>query len=294
MINRTAPLLFYCVVALTLAGCEPDSHRELTGSLYFSAGSYLGRFDLGDGASSAAANLGEATIQHVSAIDEYHLLVATREVREGRTISRVVQLDTRSNQIVDLFSGTAAWFIPDGDFYVIDDGKRLLARGRRGQQYSDLVIAEQRNHSRIPVTIVDNQELLYSIDGERGIRLFNVRSGRDIALAELSRMCTLDGAVWVESRQMLLCRQTAETGAGRYIFASLSGDDQAGIDLPDEDGLVAIAEVPGQDALILTSLARGPLGGNIRYRVWLHDLRNGSNHRLADDQYLGSSVAWIE
>ena len=272
------------------------SHRDLTGSLYFPAGSYLGRFDLGDSASSAAANVGEATIQHVSAIDEHHLLVATREVREGRTISRVVQLDTRSNQIVDLFSGTAAWLIRDGDFYVIDDGQRLSARGRRGREYSDLVIAEHRAQSRIPVTIVDNQELLYMTgsDTDSGIRLFNVRTGRDIALTQLGQLCTLEGAVWLQSQRMLLCRRTAPAGEQAYVLTSLSGDEQVEIDLPAEDGLTAVAYLPGQDALILTSIARGPLGGNIRYRVWFHDLRDGSNHRLSDDQYLGDYVAWIE
>ena len=282
---------------LVAAACEQPSHRELSGSLYFAAGSYLGRFDLGDGASSAAANLGDASIQHVSAIDAHHLLVATKEIREGRTISRIVQLDTRSNQVVDLFSGNAAWFIPDGDFFVIDDGQRLLARGRRGQAYADLVIAGHRANARVPVTIVDNQELLYTDDTvpDAGIRLFNVRTGRDLALPELSRACTLDGAVWIESKQRLLCKRPAgPEERPRYVLASLSGAEQVDIDLPDLDGLFAVAYLRGQDAVILTSIARGPLGGNIQNRVWFHDLRNAGTFQLADDQYLGRYVAWAE
>ena len=63
---------------------------------------------------------------------------------------------------------------------------------------------------------------------------------------------------------------------------------------PDEDGLTAVAYLSGQDAVVLTSIARGPLGGNIRNRVWLHDFRIDKTYQLSDDQYLGNYVAWME
>ena len=218
-------------------------------------------------------------------------MIATRELREGQSISRIVQLDVRSNQIVDLFSGSAAWFVPEGKFYVIDDGRRLLARGRRGSVYSDLVIAEHRQGARMAVTLVDNQELLYAPATGSGIRLFNVRTGRDIGLDSLSSACVLNGAVWVESRRQLLCRAPQESD---YRLVSLAGEHISDLPLPDEERLEAVAYLAGQNAVILTSVGHGPLSGNIKNRVWMHDLATGETHRLADDQYLGNSVAWGE
>ncbi|MDX1508867.1 MAG: hypothetical protein R3358_11350, partial [Woeseiaceae bacterium] len=130
---------------------------------------------------------------------------------------------------------------------------------------------------------------------DAGIRLFNARTGRDVALPELSRVCELDGAVWIASQRRLLCRRVQGDGASQpYLLVSLSGAEQAAIDLPAEDGLYAVAYLHGQDAVILTSVASGPLGGNPRNRVWFHDLRNGNSYRMADDQYLGRYVAWAE
>ena len=290
----TRTLIILLLIAMN-SSCEKPQHRELQGFLYFPAGSYLGRFDVSDASSSAAANLGNVSIGHLSAIDSHRLLVSMRGTNNSQAFSRVVQIDTRTNQVVDLFSGTAAWFIPDGKFYVFDDGEQIIARGRRAGDVTDIIVAEHRRNHRIPVTLLDGGDLLYelSTNGQSEIRLFNVRDGNDFALDALSDICVLDGSVWISSKESLLCRQIGSGPAEpEYVIVSIDGEGTTGLNLPDARSLRAVAYLEGQDAVIFTAIEPGIIGGSPTNHVWFHDLRDGQSYQLSADQYLGDAVAW--
>lgn len=281
--------------AILLAACGERNKDELHGYLYFAAGSYLAKFDLSDGGSSVVANMGNVSIRHVAPFDRNRILVTIAGTHQGAPYSRVVRLDTQTNATFQLFSATAAWFIPDGEFFLYDDGRALRSRRWQSRSHTDVVLATHRMNLRLPVALLADQELLYEIeiDGEQQIVWFDMRVEHRIPLPELSAICRLDGAVWIASRSLLFCaRRGSEVAHPEYLLTSLEADETYSVALPDADFFRAVTYLHDQDVVILSSSDASLISGRPRQGVWAHNVATGQTVQLAEDQHIGESVAW--
>ena len=293
----TTRVLALLAMIVLVPGCEQERHRELQGYLYFAAGSYLGRFDLSDASSSAALNLGDVSIQQVGPIDARLILATLKGSIDRGPVPRIVQVDIDSHQVVDLFGGNAAWYVPDGKFFLIDDGRRITARGRRSDSVTDIVILEHGYNVRVPLVTTGGTDVLYERNDESGsmIHVVDVATGRDNPLPTLTEICTLDGAVWLSGEQQLLCRRR-DSGPAEPVYVSvpIDADDPAPFALPDARSLRALVYLAGQDAVLFTAIQPGFIGGAPKNQVWFSDLRDGTSHLLSADQFLGETVAWSD
>ena len=288
---RVAALL---VVAL-IASCDMFEHEALHGHLYFAAGSYVGQFDLSDGSSAPVVNLGDVTIDRVGAFIGNDLLLTMREYVNGRETSRILRFNLRRSVSSPLFSGMMAEYLPSSIAVIYDDGSRLLATHRK-KAYRDEVVIDVHGHNSMPAVVVlsDAEILFNSVNGDDVlIQRYNVDTNTSQALHDLSKVCVLNGAVWITESKQLLCRaydvSSQESG---YVFASLDGTVENTLHLDDDKDFRALSFLPDQRVIILTERSASWGGGQPRHAVWAYDMDTARIYRIAKDQYLGTSVVY--
>ena len=113
------------VVLGLIASCDASDQQAAHGHLYFAAGSYVGLFDLSDGGSAPVANLGDVTIDHISAYESSDLLLTMRDFANKREISRILRFNPRQNTSFPLFPGLQAEFLGPRDQEQENSHKRL-------------------------------------------------------------------------------------------------------------------------------------------------------------------------
>ncbi len=288
---RAAALL---IVGL-IASCDSSDHGALHGHLYFAAGSYVGQFDLSDGRSAPVVNLGDVTIDRVGAFIGNDLLLTLREYVNGRETSRILRFNLRRSVSSPLFTGMMAEYLPSSIAVIYDDGSRLLATHRK-KAYRDEVVIDVHGHNSMPAVVVlsDAEILFNSVNGDDVlIQRYNVDTNTSQALQDLSKVCVLNGAVWIAESKQLLCRPyAAASQMDGYVFVSLDGTIEKTLPLDRDTDFRALSFLPDQRVVIFTERSNTWGGGQPRHHVWAYDMDTARIYRLAKDQYLGDSVVY--
>jgi len=285
----------FCLVS-PLQSCEPQSHPEVHGHLYFASGNYIGEFDLEQGASTITANRGAVTIRNVSAFGEGRLLLAETATVENLEVPRISWVDLETGRAETLYSGVIARYLPGPGVLVWDDGKRLHASSRtRDPSYNAEVITHNPNQL---VTILDvrHDTVLFATGAptHRVIHSYNVSTKELVQRVALSNTCQLQAAVWISGRDQLACLARESSGNDvDYLLVDLDGNIHGRLNLPQGKQFKALTYIPDHHLLIITERWQTLLVGAERFAVWAYDMSTGLSHRLVKDQYLGTSAVYF-
>ena len=288
---RLTLLVFFGLIA----SCDVSEEQALHGHLYFAAGSYVGEFDLSDGSSAPVASLGDVTIDHVRAYEDNDLLLTLRDFVNERETSRILRYDPRENTSFPLFPGFTAEFLPVPRVVIYDDGGTLLATHRTKACRDEAVINAHGYNSKPSVVVISDTEILFNsiVDGEVLIQRYDVDEGRSYPLHDLSKVCRLDGAVWIADSGQILCKAQFDSSERlRYGFVSLNGTATIPLPLPEDNNFRALIYLPDQNLVIFSESSSSWGGGQQKYAVWVYDTNASSAYRLAKNQYLGQSVVY--
>jgi hypothetical protein len=275
---------------LLFSGCEPDETREYWGNLYFAAGSYLGQLDLRDGSVSVLANVGDASIREIDAFGDDQLLLTVLGPVNRKDTFRLMQFKLDTFGLVTLINGRHGRYLPVPEALVFDDGAHLRVRVYGGGPMEELTIIQHRFGARVHVMQTAATQFLYSVDRESAIYSFDVDTRESLELPELSKACQLDGALWIDARDALLCK--LEDASQSYRFFGLDGSARGALAIPDAGPYRAVAYLADQDALVLTQTWNTVVSDSVRYAIWIYDLASDHMVRLVEDQYLGPSVVY--
>lgn len=279
-----------------LAACDSPAPPEYQGSLFFGQGAYLMRFSLRDGSLSIEGHLGDTVIREIGALGPDHLLIAESASVNRRRVSRISWFDLQTGESADLYPGSHAVYLARPGVIVYDDGSVLYAVPQRPGSANHVI------HSYGQALVTRLMEvrpgvLLFELEesGHAAIRSWDAASGALAKHEGLAASCRLEGAVWIESRQRLLCRKRGEpVSEATYVLADLEGNTHGTLDFPTDGKFLALAYLPGQDSVVLQETWRGLIGGGDRHAVWMYHLGTGRSVRLARDVHLGGSVVPAE
>ncbi|MEJ2401751.1 MAG: hypothetical protein P8Y52_10210 [Xanthomonadales bacterium] len=294
---RLFSLILCFALAPLLVACGPSDERTFHGYLYYVQGPYLMRFSLRDDSLSMVTHLGNRTIREISPFGENRLLISETASVNRRNVARIAWLDLKTGQSESLYAGVRARFVADAGIIVYDDGGKLYAVALAGGSDADPVImAHARNRLSAMLTLADGRVLFETLDaGRPRIHAYNAGTGELSALEPLAALCRLDGAVWIDDLDRLLCRERDGDAAGaghEYVFADLDGRPFGRPALPDGEAFLALAYLEDQGVIVFRERREAAFGGQNEYVVWAHDVRTGENHRLAEDLNLGTSVVY--
>ena len=275
---------------LLLTGCEPDETREYWGNLYFAAGSYLGQLDLRDGSVSVLANVGDAYIREIDAFGDDQLLLTVFGPVNRKDTYRLMQFKLDTYVLATMLNGRHGRYLQVPEALLFDDGAHLRARVYGGGPMEELTIVRHRFGARVHVLQTTATQFLYSVDPDNTIYSYDVASRESRALPALSQVCQLDGALWVDVREALLCKR--EDASQSYSLVALDGAARGELAIPDAGPYRAMAYLADQEALVLTEAWNTVVSGSERYAIWIYDLASDRMVRLVDDQYLGSSAVY--
>ena len=297
MIHSNKPSFLQSAVALLAltAGCEQQSHPELRGHLFFGSGQYLGRLDLRDGSTSVEANLGDVSIRRVAAYGDENLLLTVFGIVNHKESFRLMQYEIATGQTGILFSGQNGLYLPAEEVLVYSEDLRLRAKVRSANGRTDVELARHEFSDRVQLLPVSDAVFLYSISNAGGEAIFahDARTRATTRLQNLSAVCGLDGAVWIDEQQQLLCRMTTSSGQFEgYSFFDLDGAPHGGLSLPAGKSFRIVAYLQDQDTLILTQPWQSFVGGSRKTAVWVYKLGSDDCYRLVKDQYLGETVVY--
>ena len=275
---------------LLLSGCEPDETREYWGNLYFGAGSYLGQLDLRDGSVAVLANLSDASIREIDEFGDDQLLLTVFGPVDHKDTFRLMQFKLDTYGLVTVINGRHGRYLPVPEALIFDDGAHLKARVYGGGPMEELTIIQHRFGSRVRILRVSDTQILYSIDPDNAIYSFDVDTRESFALPELSKECQLDGALWIDARNALLCKREGKSHT--YSLVGMDGAVRDALAIPDAGAYRAVAYLADQDALVLTEAWNTVVSDSVRYAIWIYDLASDRMVRLVGDQYLGPSVVY--
>lgn len=283
------------VVLGLIASCDVPDEQALHGHLFFAAGSYVGEFDLSDGSSAPVASLGDVTIDHLGIYEGNDLLLTMRDFANDREVSRILRYDPRDNTSFPMFPGLGAAFLPGERVVIYDDGSSLIATHRHKAFRDETVINVHGFNSRPTIIAISDTEIIYNsvVDGEVLIQRYDAVDDQSYPLNDLSKVCRLNGAIWIADSGQILCRVTFDaTDKPRYGFVSLAGVATTALPLPEDKNFRALIYLPDQQVIILSELSNSWGGGRQKHAVWVYDVDSSTAYRLANDQYLGESVVY--
>jgi hypothetical protein len=288
-------LVALVVLCLNLGACDSASRAGPGGAIFFGSGSYLGKFSLGDGSSEVVAYVGEGTVTSVGNYGDGELLLTVRRLVNSKHVQMVVRFDIATRHYTNLFAANSAVFLRDGEVTVFDDGFSLQAASIVDKERKLISIFLHGFDEEIIITPVSDHALFFQVSKNNDSRVFryDVTSETLEPLVEFSRVCDLDGAVWVSERQQMLCRSPGVTGVeSQYRFVDPEGRPGEILPRPGENAFRAVLYLPGQRLLVLTEAWQTVFGGRQKFAVWIHNLASGESYRLVKDQYLGDHVGY--
>jgi len=291
---RSASRLYLLLLLCITAACDTEDRPSLHGYLYFAAGNYIGSFDLSDSSSAAVVNLGDVSIDHLGPFQN-DLLITLREYSNGREVSRILRFNVRRSETFTLFPGLDAEFLPADSVIIYDDGLNLLATHRANSYNDETLIDAHGRNARPSVVVLSDAEILYNqlVEDEVLIQRYDSITNTSSPLPALSRLCSLNAAVWLPDRQRLLCRvRRDESGLGNYQLVSLDGQQVSPVGLPADRKFRALGYLHDQGKIVLSEVSRSWGGGQPRNAVWIYDLHAKDVWRIARDQYLGDAVVY--
>ena len=287
------------ILAPLVVSCGPADESPYHGYLYFARGSYLMQFRLRDGSLAVVTNLGEGTIREISPMGDGKILVSELASISGQDVARISWLDLKTGQSDALYSGVQARYVAGAGVIVYDDGGTLYSVSLAGESGVDsIVLSHTRRQLSAMVVVSDSRVLFETLEkGQPLIHSYQVVTDELRTLDQLTRLCRLEGAVWISETEQLVCRERGDTGSDApdaYVLASLDGDLASRLSLPEKKKFRALTYVSGQGALILQESWGSLFGGQENYAVWAHDIHSGENHRLSDTKNLGTSVVYTD
>ena len=287
------------ILAPLVVSCGPADESPYHGYLYFARGSYLMQFRLRDGSLAVVTNLGEGTIREISPMGDGKILVSELASISGQDVARISWLDLKTGQSDALYSGVQARYVAGAGVIVYDDGGTLYSVSLAGESGVDsIVLSHTRHHLSAMVEVSDSRVLFETLEeGQPLIHSYRAGTGELQTLDQLTRLCRLEGAVWIGELELLACRE--RDGAGgeardSYVLADLDGNLRSRLSLPEERKFLALTFIGGQGALILKESLDSPFGGQENHAVWAHDIYSGENHRLPGTTNLGTSVVYTD
>jgi len=239
---------------------------------------------------SVLTSVGDASIREIDAFGEDQLLLTVLGPVNHKDTFRLMQFQLDTNGLVTLINGRHGRYLPVPEALIFDDGAHLRVRVYGGGPMQELTVIQHRFGSSVHIMQVSATQFLYSVGRESTIHTFDVDSRESLALAELSRECQLDGALWIDARDALLCK--LEDASTSYRFLGLDGSARGALAIPDAGPYRAVAYLADQDALVLTQTWNTVVSDSVRYAIWIYDIASGRMVRLVEDQYLGSSVVY--
>ena len=297
MLNKTTHLRRSVRVAALLlvlgqvTACQPETHEELRGSLYFGAGQYLAELELHNGNVKIETNLGDVDIKAISPQDDERLLVTVFGSINQQEKHRLVLYDLGTRQTLTIALGRNGHYLPGTRVLVYDDGASLIVAERTDNGWQKTEVVRHAYNAPLVIAPLSATRFLYTI-GERAIHVYDTVSRRAIELDALSQVCRLDTSLWDRQREQLLCRRHLDDGRYEYIMAGLDGAVVATLGLPDSRMLQPLAFLPDQEALILTELWRSKFSDRQNHAVWVFRSDTGELYRLLENQYLGRTVVY--
>ena len=293
MLCRTS--ICVLVLVLSLSACDHTESPEISGSLYFGSGNYLARLNLRNGRIDIVASIGDADIQAISEKSERHFLLNVFGPVNQKNSHRLVLFDLESKQQLTFFEGRFGHYLADGQTLVYDDGSRIWATWKTGENWEKVEVAQHPFNATVRIVPVSDTAFLYSIGAgsNAALFLFDINKSEPTELKTLSGVCKLQHAIWVHVRDELLCRTASpESTTAGYVFASLDGAVTGSLSLPAGKEFHAVAYMPDKDAVVLSESSRSWMSGRERWAVWVYDLGDASSYRLIEHQYLGQSVIY--
>lgn len=280
---------------MLLVGCDADDRPDRHGRLLFGAGSYIGEFDLRDGSSAPVVNLGDVTVDHLSPFPNGDLLITMRVYSNGRETSTIIRYNLRNNETLTMFPGLMAEYMAGARAVIYDDGSNLIITHRSEAWRDEITIDYHGSTSRPALSRMSENEVLFSsaVDGEPMIYRFDVRNDERTALPGLAAVCSVDGAIWITSLELLLCKSWSDKNSpGRYVLSSLDGKQVESPGLVAEGTLRAVAYLPDQGLVVFTQRLESWAGGQSRNGIWIYEIDSAAHYQIAKDQYLGTSVIY--
>jgi hypothetical protein len=286
--------LCFTLILPALMSCRPADQGDYHGYLYFAKSHYLMRFGLRDGSLSAVTNLGDKTIHDVSNFLDGRLLITDSASINRKVVRRISWVDVNTGQTAAMFSGVLARYLEGTGFVVYDDGEELIAVPLADDSDIKAIFTHKTNQvSAVKVVSKDTVLFEASDAGERLIRSYNVLTGTLQTLDRLSGVCRLDQSVWISDREQLVCMdQSNQSEYASFVLTNLDGDVSGTLELPGDKHFEALVYISDQSALVLKETWTGVFGGQEKSAIWVHNMQSGENHRLVENQHLGSSVVY--
>ena len=279
------------LVLMQVSACEPESHAELHGSLYFGVGQYLAELELHNGNVNIETNLGDVEILGISMQKDKRLLVSVVGSVAERDRHSLILYDLETRQALTIAYGRNGHYLPGTAVLVYDDGSSLILAERGDTGWQKAAVASHRYNAALSVIPVSSTRFLYAV-GEEAIHIYDAVSQSDEVLAALSQVCRLDAALWESQRELLLCRRPLGDDTHEYVMAGLDGVVATTLALPTSRMLQPMAFLADQDALVLAERRRGKFSNREAHAVWIYRFGSGDAYRLLDNQYLGKAVVY--
>jgi len=289
-------LLLLFSIAWALSGCDASHPPTYHGALYFGQDAYVMRYSLQHGSLSVEGHLGDTTIREMSALGSDHLLITESALVNRRRVSRISWFDLETGASANLYPGVLARYLAASDLIVYDDGTSLFAVPQRDGSANEVIWEHPQNLLTRLVDAAPDQLLIEAgAPGQSAIHSWNARTGQLRQLDGLTAACRLEGAVWIESLQHLVCKPPsvplAEAG---YVLVDLDGAPQGELHLPTGKQFLALTYIAGQHVLLLQETRPGMLGGRDTHTVWVHDVDTGASYELPGSVNLGKSVVYAD
>jgi len=293
LIFRFALAIFFVTF---LASCERSPKHQISGYLYFTYGSYIGRFSFQSGETSILGSVNNGTAVRVGGYGNNRLLLTVRRQINRQKVWQIEEFDIRRGYSLRMFPGSMAHYLPMSRKIVHDDGNALLVTRFFSEHPERRTIYRHQWRSvGTAVSLTDDEALLaYDELAGRQIYHFNGLGNGLTPLEELTDICRLDGAVWVPDagdRGLLACQLRGNSAAsGEYHLVTLDGIVGRKLSLPDHSKFRAIAYLRDHKALMLVENRRGNFGGQDKTAIWIHDFNSDTNIRITKGNYFGPHI----
>ena len=292
---RPFPISFVLLSLASLAACQQAASPELSGELLFGSGHYLAVLALRNGNTDIVASIGDVDIQEISPRSDRRILLNVFGPVNQKDSHRLVLFDLETRQQLTFFEGRSGRYLLDGRTLVYDDGSRIWATWKRVNYWEKVEVAQHPFNATVWIVPVSDTSFLYSIgsEGDAPLELFDTAQRRSTELSQLTSVCELEGAIWIQARSELLCRsESPSSGNKSYVFANLDGVVSASLQLPPDKSFRALAYIPDRDAVVLSESWRTWMSGRQKWAVWVYYIGEEASRRILEHQYLGHSVIY--
>ena len=285
------------LVLLLTSACVEPATPSVQGYLYVGLGSYLGEFNLSTGDVAPVTRLGDLRIHRVSGFGDRGFVFSVEDARRGNGRWRILRFDPTNHRSSFLMSGTVVAEVPALGGFVVDDGQRLILVASATHSRVRRVLHERPLHDRVSAVTLRRHELLMQTTGSRDSPIERIELGENgmakgevEPMVELSRICILDGAIWIDELERLLCRDADE--GHRYRLVSLDGEVEDDLVPPGGTRVRAVGHLPDSGTIVFSGRRTHWFTRREEYPVLAYGLRDGRWRELAPNQYLGLSVVY--